>query len=209
MTTDKKKLTKTRVGLIFIATLFLLSPILAWMFYSGVIDLNFQAGQGKNRGELIHPARPLGEIILQDSKGGNIGEDNFLGQWSLLEIAPAPCVEACSRNIYRMRQIRLALGKDAHRVQRIVMSADLSESDKVISDNPGTLLFRITDGSRAMLKQFPGYSDGGISAISGRIYIIDPLANLMMQYPHEADPSAVLKDLRHLLKATWIRPRTE
>jgi hypothetical protein len=37
-----------------------------------------------------------------------------------------------------------------------------------------------------------------------RVYIIDPLGNLMMFYPPEADPSGMLKDLRKLLKYSKI-----
>jgi len=37
-----------------------------------------------------------------------------------------------------------------------------------------------------------------------RVYLIDPLGNLMMFYPPDADPSGMLKDLRKLLKYSKI-----
>jgi cytochrome oxidase Cu insertion factor (SCO1/SenC/PrrC family) len=37
-----------------------------------------------------------------------------------------------------------------------------------------------------------------------RVYIIDPLGNLMMYYPPDADPSGMLKDLKKLLKYSKI-----
>jgi cytochrome oxidase Cu insertion factor (SCO1/SenC/PrrC family) len=175
--------------------------------YTGVIDVGFEAGSGKNKGELIHPARPLEDIVLVDTTGQKITRENFLGLWTMLEIAPATCVEDCMKNVYKMRQIRLALGKDAHRVQRVVIANDDTQLDKVMADNPGTHLYLTAAGSASLLQQFPDYAVGGISSIAQRIYIIDPLGNLMMRYPTNADPSDILKDLRQLLKVTWIRPK--
>ena len=37
-----------------------------------------------------------------------------------------------------------------------------------------------------------------------RVYIIDPLGNLMMYYPADADPGGMLKDLKKLLKYSKI-----
>ena len=108
-----------------------------------------------------------------------------------------------------MRQIRLALGKDAYRVQRMLLSEDFTGLEKIMQDNPGTLFYRLVAESKAMLERFPDYIDGNLSPISSRVYIIDPQGNLMMRYPHDMDPSLVLKDMRQLLKATWIRPKTD
>jgi len=37
-----------------------------------------------------------------------------------------------------------------------------------------------------------------------RIYIVDPLGNLMMSYPADADPSKMRKDLSRLLKVSHV-----
>jgi hypothetical protein len=33
-----------------------------------------------------------------------------------------------------------------------------------------------------------------------RIYLVDPLGNLMMRFPAEPDPSRIIRDLQRLLK---------
>ena len=195
-----------RIVLVLTAAVFVLSPLLAWLVHIGVVDVGLEAGQGKNRGELIHPARPLQGFGLLDAAGNNIGRDDFLGKWSLFEVAERPCVDDCMKNIYKMRQVRLAIGKDAYRVQRVVIAEQGTDLMKLQQDNPGTLVYRISDDSKPLLVKFPGYIEGGIAGIGSRIYIIDPLGNLMMRYAKNADPSDILKDLRQLLKATWIRP---
>ena len=197
-----------RTALVLIVALFVISPVVAWLIYSGVINVGFEATQGKNKGELVHPARPLQGFALKDAEGNQVTENDLLGLWTMVEFAASPCVEDCMKNIYKMRQIRLALGKDAHRAQRVVITEKPDHMAKLMADNPGTRLFLTTDSSAPLLRQFPGYSEGDISSIAERIYIVDPLGNLMMRYPPKVDASDVLKDLRQLLKATWIRPKT-
>lgn len=198
-----------RTALVLIVALFVISPVVAWLIHSGVIDVGFESTHGKNKGELVHPARPLQGFTLKDGQGKLVTENDLLGLWTMVEFAANPCIDDCMKNIYKMRQIRLALGKDAHRVQRVVITEQPDHMAKLMQDNPGTRLFLLTsDRSAPLLKKFPDYSEGDISSIGQRIYIVDPLGNLMMRYPPNVDASDVLKDLRQLLKATWIRPKT-
>ena len=199
---------KSRIGMILVIAVFVASPITAWLVYTGVIDYKHEPGQGKNYGELVHPARPLDNFKMADEEGEQVSNKLFDGQWTLLEIAGQPCIDNCRKNIYKMRQVRLALGKDAYRVQRMIVAEAADNLTTIMSDNPGTLLFSIIEATGPMLKKFPDYIEGDISSVSGRIYIIDPLGNLMMKYPKNVDPSKLLKDVRQLLKATWIRPKT-
>ena len=204
-----------RLALVLTAAVFVLSPLLAWLMHAGVIDLGPGRGMGKNRGELVQPPRPLPDFQLTDDArhrvGNNVGTNGLLGKWSLLQIAGRRCADDCTRNIYKMRQVRLATGKDAYRVQRVVMTTAATTTDmaKILRDNPGTHVYRLADGGEALLQSFPGYRQGGLPRIVDRIYIIDPLGNLMMRYAKDVDPADVLADLRQLLKATWIRPRNE
>jgi len=39
-------------------------------------------------------------------------------------------------------------------------------------------------------------------SVSDHIYLVDPLGNLMMRFPREADPSRVIKDIQRLLRAS-------
>jgi hypothetical protein len=41
-------------------------------------------------------------------------------------------------------------------------------------------------------------------SVRDHIYIIDPLGNLMMRYPRDADPSKIKKDVVKLLKVSRI-----
>lgn len=196
----------SRAVLLLVVALFVLPPLAAWLLHIGVFEISGDTSEGKNNGDLIYPVRPLENVRLQDVKGRDVVIDNFLGQWSIVQFADNPCIEDCMRNIYKMRQIRLATGKDAYRIQRVVISKPGTDLSKLLADNPGTESFILTEESNPLLSQFPDYVENDIASISGRIYIVDPLGNLMMQYPDNTEASAVLKDLRQLLRATWIRP---
>ena len=45
-------------------------------------------------------------------------------------------------------------------------------------------------------------NDGESVAASGRVYLVDPLGNLMMSYESNAEPGGIVKDLELLLKTS-------
>ncbi|TNF92800.1 MAG: hypothetical protein EP297_13005 [Gammaproteobacteria bacterium] len=192
-----------RVIMLIVVGLFMLSPIVAWLIQSGYLGWEPDVSTGKNRGELIHPARPL-DINLETPEGAKIDKNAFLGRWTLLIISDGQCVNQCEENVHHIRQAWLALGKDADRVQRVLLTS--TNMAKIVEQNPGAKLYAITMSSNTMLSNFPGYNNDLLTSISGRIFVIDPMANLMMQYPVQANPSDILKDMKQLLKASWIRP---
>ncbi len=70
------------------------------------------------------------------------------------------------------------------------------------------MLMKVIDGTR-MLRVPPAavtawlpVEQGG--AVTDHLYLIDPLGNLMMRFPKDADPTKVKKDIAKLLKASAI-----
>ena len=57
-------------------------------------------------------------------------------------------------------------------------------------------------GAAALLATFPTYADAPGGA--GRLYLVDPLGNLMMSYPRQAPDKALLTDIRKLLRLSHI-----
>jgi hypothetical protein len=53
------------------------------------------------------------------------------------------------------------------------------------------------------IKVLPGYEDAD-PLISGRIYLVDPLGNLMMSYGSRSEAKGILSDLKKLLKLSHI-----
>jgi len=144
-----------------------------------------------------YPMPKLGSTLL----GGEAKElDAYKGKWIMLQVDSGDCADACKKKLYDMRQLRLIQGKEMDRIERVWMITD----DKPID----TVLIREYDGTR-MLQVKPELLKAWLPAeqgtsISDHIYMIDPLGNLMMRFPKDADPNKIKKDIIKLLKASAI-----
>ena len=179
-------------------------PVLgAWWLlnFSDVVE----EGNKSNHGDLIMPPRPLPDLVLNDPLT-EAREGKLYGKWSLFYITKDGCDAPCLENLYRMRQVRLATGKHDHRVQRVLMV--LTGNDKGLKeqfkeyagqwvvDVEGLDVKRLLENFRFLENEQP--------AEKNRLYIVDPLGNLMMRYSPDADPIGIIEDLKHLLNASLI-----
>ena len=85
--------------------------------------------QTTNYGKLLNPVLPVANIDIKTSSGID-NTNSFNGKWSLLYYLKDDCLNPCEENIYLLRQVNSALGKDMNRLQRIIMFDD---NIKVIS----------------------------------------------------------------------------
>jgi len=150
-----------------------------------------------NYGELM-PTRPLPEARLQLADGTAFQFSRLKGKWVLLMVDVGGCDEFCQRKLFTLRQLRLAQGKDMERIERAwLISDDAVPPAAAVSAYQGTWLVRAA-GSE-LLKQLPAGSSP-----ADHIYIVDPLGNLVLRYPRDADPNKIIGDLTRLLKASRI-----
>jgi cytochrome oxidase Cu insertion factor (SCO1/SenC/PrrC family) len=150
-----------------------------------------------NYGELIEP-RPLPDPHLALADGTAFRLSRLRGRWVLVSIDSGRCDERCDRKLLYMRQLRLTQGKDMERVERAwLVSDDTVPRPDAVVPYPGTWVVRAA--GTGLLEQFPAQG-----AVSGHIYVIDPLGNLMMRFPRDPEPGRMIKDLSRLLKASRI-----
>ena len=154
-----------------------------------------------NYGALIDPRNyPIPALGATTLDGKPASLDAYKGKWIMLQSGPADCQEACKKQLFAMRQLRLMQGKEMERVERVWLITDAGPLD--------TLLMREFDGTRmlrvpgAALAAWLPVEAGGTAA--EYLYLIDPLGHLMMRFPKDADPSKVKKDIGKLLKASAI-----
>ncbi len=118
------------------------------------------------------------------------------GRWTLVLAAPATCAEACRQALYRMRQARLAQGEEMGRVGRVWLLTDGAEpASDIFAAEPGLRLARAGGDWLARLPE---------NVRGEQIFLVDPLGNVMMRFPAQADTLAatqgMIRDLRRLLK---------
>lgn len=147
-------------------------------------------------------ARLLGAGDAKDTNNADKQNDliAYRGKWIMLTISSGSCDSACQKKLYDLRQLRLAQGKEMDRIERVWAVVDEQPVD--------TLLLREYDGMHVLkadadaLRKWLPTEDG--SQISEHIYMIDPLGNLMMRFPKNADPNKIKKDISKLLRASAI-----
>lgn len=188
---DEERRRGRRVALVILA-LCAAPTVAAWLAY-----FVWQPQSRTNYGELVAP-RSLSDPEVRLLNGGPYRLSKLRGKWLLLQIDSAACGDACRSKLVTMRQARLALGKDAERVERVWLLADPAVPDPaLLREHPGLVVARAPGD--ALSGDFPASGNP-----TGYIFLIDPRGNLMLRFPGDPDGRKMLKDLSRLLRASRI-----
>ena len=193
--------------LIGVALMFFAPLALSFYLYYGK---SWHPGGRVNAGELIDPARPLPALALPlavppapPAAGGAQTNPQFLkGKWTFLYVQHGRCDDECRRHLYDTRQVRLALDREMNRVQRVFIGdGDCCDLKELLAAHPDLIAVRQSAADDSLLALLPERS-GALN--SHRIYLIDPLGNLMMFYAADARPKGMLEDMKRLLRLSSI-----
>lgn len=150
-----------------------------------------------NYGELLE-VNPLPDAPLRGLDGLPFSFSDLRGKWIMLAVDTGSCDAPCHEKLFKMRQIRLMQGKDMDRIERVWLISDGARPDPELA--------RLHQG--AWLVDARGQDLRGMLPAQHRpqdfIYVIDPLGNLMMRYPRDADPNGMKSDFVRLLKVSRI-----
>lgn len=135
-----------------------------------------------------------GELITPPVQAEALGIGGLTGEWMLIIPVGSICGAECEERLYLARQVNTALGRESSRVKRMVVW---------------------TAGERAVtsvLEQYPDLETSVISAAKfestlgsqDRIYLMDPLGNIIMFYTIDKAGKPMLEDIKHLLKISNI-----
>ncbi len=191
MMTETRK-GKGRLQLLLIAAVFL-GPLAlaAWLYFA---EPGLTPEARTNHGALLQPIVNLPEAV----PGSPLHASND-GNWVLLHANLGECDEDCEFSLYTLRQSRRMLGREMDRLVRVFLHGD-SAPDTVLLTEEHTGLVTLQDRALADLlqRQRPDDLD------AGGYYLVDPLGNLVMYFPPDIDPSAMVEDIKHLLELSRI-----
>ena len=180
-----------RAKLLAIVALFAL-PIVA----STVAFHFFPPESTTNYGEFVVPTVPLPSAPLGRQSGGPFRFDELRGKWILIASDAGDCPAACAGKLTLMRQVRLALGRDAARVERVFVADDSKPLPaEALAAHEGLIVLAPPVG--LVLPPVP-LND------RAHFYLADPEGRVMMRFPANADAKRMLGDLKRLLKASQI-----
>ncbi len=153
-----------------------------------------------NYADLIEPQIALGDLRLRQLDGEPIQLSHLRGKWIMATSGASTCDAACAERLYNIRQVRLTTGRERDRVERLWLLTDSGSPDSaLLAQHEGLVVWRFEGGiPDPRLAAAPGYKP------EDHVYIIDPLGNLMMRFPAQADPNRMKKDLNKLLRASRI-----
>lgn len=189
---------QSRRRFLLLAAFFFVPLAVSFLLYYG--DLWRPEG-GTNKGSLITPARPLPEIALTLPDGTQSAPDVLKNKWTWVYIGDGQCDARCQTALADTRQARLLLSEKIDRVQRVFLATgNCCNLDFLKREHPG-LIVALFDKPE-LATQFA--IDDKPPGQAGRLYLIDPLGNLMMSYEADAPNVGLLADIKKLLKLSHI-----
>jgi|TARA_B110000285_G_C15107509_1_gene608913 hypothetical protein len=143
-----------------------------------------------NFGELLLPPNQLEQTQLVDETEEPWSQEEADKRWLMVYVTPQSCGQSCQEDTHLLRQINVALGKEAHRVTRLLVlpKGEVNEQFKIDYQ----ALIQLTSLSPEFFERGQG------------IYLVDPLGNIMMYYSAEFAGKELLKDLKKLLRNSNI-----
>ena len=176
-TSPKSKSSKSGIIILLIlVALFALPEIVV----VGLKVVKWRPNTTTNQGELVVPARAINNLDLQTLDGKAVKFNDFHQKWTMIYFANAACDELCLKNLYQMRQVYIALGKEQDRCQRIFVLTSIAPIDQLkdkLKDYPGmTVITGTVQNIEAFSQQF--IMPGAKTVDSQRIHLVDPLGNL-------------------------------
>jgi hypothetical protein len=174
-----------RVKLALIAGGFAL-PIVA----STLVYVFGHASASANYGELLLPPASVPSTAVPRAGGAELRWGDLAGRWVLVTSDGGACGQPCVDKLVAMRQVRLALGREASRVERVwVVDDGVAPPARLQAEFPG--MHVIAPAARSF-------------ADRDHIHLVDPHGNVILRWPARPELKRMKGDLDRLLRASQI-----
>jgi len=146
-----------------------------------------------NYGTLRLPTREVADIRGTRLDGTPFRLADLRGRWLLVTSAEDACGDDCVRDLVAGRQARTMQGKDRDRIVRLLLVAGPMPAAAVLGEHQDLVVASV-----------PAAALDALSGQSGALHVVDPLGNLVLDYPRDPDIKGIAADLARLLKASRI-----
>ena len=141
-----------RLKLVVIFAVFLGPLLAAFVWYYGLGGV-FALRGSTNNAPLISPVIALKPFSNAEINGAPFTAESLKHRWSVIHTVAERCDRHCEKSLYNTRQTRLALGKDANRLRRILLGPNREVLNRLAADHPDAVrLLESGDDSRSGLE---------------------------------------------------------
>lgn len=181
------RLTLVLIALIFLGPL----ALAAWLYYGG--DTLQPEGRA-NHGVLLEPITSLPEAVPGSALYGLEG-----GRWKLVYAWTSPCDDECRNGLYTIRQIRLMLGREMDRIDRVFLHGEAPlDTLHIQAEHEGLVALEETSLAAFLVSRIPP------DVPQNGYFLVDPLGNLVLYFPPGIDPRDMVSDIKRLLRLSRI-----
>ena len=183
----------------FVVIAFVAPVVAAYaLFFMGITPPAYS-----NKGELLSPVVDVESFALRNEDNQSISRDEITNhKWHMIYFAEASCDDACNQTLYNMRQINIAVGKNANRLRRLVIHLQAPDEEfqaLIAKEYPEAKHANAVSKTIAAALQ-----EVGPEFRSNEIYIMDPLGNIMLRFTQDQPFKDLLHDLNKLFKVSQI-----
>lgn len=168
---------KNKRSLMLLIAVFILPVIFAYM----ALKFDWFNEAATNRGELLQPVIEASSL-LSDSDT----------KWHLLYLIPQNCDKACDNALYAVKQIFMATGKHADRVNAVFIYNVNSSVEAVAKA-------KAFGGANVLQKSQENVNEVFKNTDINAIFISDTLHNIVLRYPLTPDKQQAIMDSRDIL----------
>jgi hypothetical protein len=181
---------KGRRTVLLIAAIFIAPVVASYFAFYFLPDL-----RKMNYGQLLTP--PVQGRVSGSGEGGSRFElEDLRGKWVYAVVDAGGCDERCQRELYATRQVRKMQGDGELRIKRVLLVVGRAAlSDELRRVHPDLAVVEVEASAVAWMPGEPQHD---------RIYLFDPLGNLILLYPSDPDIRRMGNDMQRLLKASRI-----
>lgn len=183
-----------------------LAPVVLALLAYYVPALGLRPENSNNYGTLVNPQRslpPSNALPLTTLDGKPFDLHSLAGKWVLLTADQGACPESCVTKLFILRNSHASQGKNVDRLTRVWFVTDNAPiPEKILEAYKGTIIVRADPKQLAAYLAPKAAATDNVqasAAVAAPMWIIDPIGNLMLEFPANAEPVSVRKDISKLL----------